>query len=91
MEDRSLDNASLAAGAADYLPKGEITPSLLERTIRHALERQRLQQLLREQELLFHNFTIDGEMTMAQNQEQVTQPQKILRLQPALMSETGFV
>ena len=34
-----LDVEAMAAGAADYLVKGQITPDSLERSIRHALER----------------------------------------------------
>ncbi len=35
--DREVDIQATQAGAADYLVKGEITPILLERTIRHAI------------------------------------------------------
>ncbi|MBI3725765.1 sigma-54-dependent Fis family transcriptional regulator [bacterium] len=37
--DRAVDIEAMKAGAADYLVKGQITPSLLERSIRYALER----------------------------------------------------
>ena len=39
MNDRSVDAAALRAGAADYLLKAEINTSILERAIRHTLER----------------------------------------------------
>lgn len=52
-----LDRRALAAGAADYLVKGQLSAEQLARTIRYALERHRLAQQLarREQEyrLLF--------------------------------------
>ena len=37
--DHNLDVAAMKCGAADYLVKSEVTPELLERVIRHALER----------------------------------------------------
>jgi CheY-like chemotaxis protein len=44
--DEETDVAALKAGAADYLVKGQINTPLLERSIRYALERHRLQQEL---------------------------------------------
>ena len=38
--DSDSDARAVAAGAADYLPLDDLTPSLLERSIRHALVRQ---------------------------------------------------
>lgn len=40
--DRSLDHHAMNAGACDYLVKGELTSALLERSIRYAIERNRL-------------------------------------------------
>jgi two-component system, cell cycle sensor histidine kinase and response regulator CckA len=37
--DRQIDKEVMRHGAADFLVKGEVTPQLLERSIRHALER----------------------------------------------------
>src|SRR5436309_2801931 len=37
-----VDHVAMQAGAADFLVKEELTPSLLERSIRHAHERHRL-------------------------------------------------
>jgi len=46
--DREIDQAALMAGATDYLVKGEINGQLLERSIRYALERNRLAKKVRE-------------------------------------------
>ena len=40
---REVDMAAMKAGASDYLDKGEIGASLLERSIRYAIERTRTQ------------------------------------------------
>jgi signal transduction histidine kinase len=45
-----VDMEAMRAGAADFLTKGEITGSLLERSIRHAMERRRIMENLRESE-----------------------------------------
>ncbi len=39
---REVDQAAMAAGASDYLPKGELTPGNLERAVRHAIDRARM-------------------------------------------------
>jgi two-component system, cell cycle sensor histidine kinase and response regulator CckA len=48
--DRDVDVEATHAGAADYLVKGEISPVLLERTIRYAIRRHADMQALRESE-----------------------------------------
>jgi len=48
--DGDIDLAAMRAGAADYLVKGEIDASLLERSIRYALEQSRTLRALRESE-----------------------------------------
>ncbi|MDQ1272126.1 MAG: hypothetical protein QG591_756 [Planctomycetota bacterium] len=45
-DDHEVDNEAMKAGAADYLVKGQINASLLERSIRHAMERKRVQEAL---------------------------------------------
>ena len=46
--DRDVDLRAMAAGAADYLEKGEVTPALLERSIRYAVENARVNKVLQE-------------------------------------------
>jgi diguanylate cyclase (GGDEF)-like protein len=46
--DREIDQAALVAGATDYLVKSQIDGQLLERSIRYALERNRLLKKIRE-------------------------------------------
>jgi diguanylate cyclase (GGDEF)-like protein len=41
--DHEIDMEAMKAGAADYLIKGQITASMLERSIRYAIERHRMQ------------------------------------------------
>jgi two-component system CheB/CheR fusion protein len=46
--EREVDIEAMKAGAADYLTKGQMDAALLERSIRHALERQRDRDALRQ-------------------------------------------
>lgn len=50
---RELDEQAMSAGAADFLAKQQLTPALLERTIRHAMLRADLMRTLREVEERF--------------------------------------
>lgn len=47
--DRKVDIEAMKAGATDYLDKSEIKPHMLERCIRYAIERHRLQEALNEE------------------------------------------
>lgn len=47
--DLNVDTESIQAGAADYLVKGKFDAELLERVIRHAIDRQRVQAALNEE------------------------------------------
>jgi PAS domain S-box-containing protein len=49
-EDREQDMQVMQAGAADYLIKGEVTASLLERSIRYAIVKKRAEDALRKSE-----------------------------------------
>ncbi|MBB3066878.1 GGDEF domain-containing protein [Limibacillus halophilus] len=46
--DRAVDLEAMNRGVFDYLVKGEITPALLERSIRYALHRHQLEQQVRD-------------------------------------------
>lgn len=49
MEDEQIDSKLMQKGAADFVCKSELTPNLLKRVIRHALDRQNiLNQLIEE-------------------------------------------
>ena len=66
---REVDMAAMKAGASDYLEKGEIGPSLLERSIRYAIERKRtLEEQIRLisqlQEALAHVKQLSGLLPM---------------------------
>jgi signal transduction histidine kinase len=52
--DRDVDVEAARAGAADYLVKGEVTPALLERTIRYAMRSRADLRALRESEAQLH-------------------------------------
>lgn len=54
--DREVDIEAMKAGASDYLEKGETGPRLLERSIRYAVERYRLQEELKESRERFALF-----------------------------------
>jgi len=45
--DREVDLAAMQAGAADFLAKDQLGPLLLERSIRYAIERKRVEEELR--------------------------------------------
>jgi len=61
-----VDAAAIAAGAADYLPKGELSPSTLDRAIRHALERRAVLGDLR-RELAFTEILTDCSHALLRN------------------------
>ncbi len=67
---REVDLEAMRIGAADYLVKGQLSPALLERSMRYALERRRAEQALRASERKLRNFvesSLDG-ITMVNEQ-----------------------
>jgi PAS domain S-box-containing protein len=54
--DDGVDMAAMRAGAADFLVKSEITPLLLERAVRYAVQQHRSEQALRESEERFRQL-----------------------------------
>jgi PAS domain S-box-containing protein len=54
--DDAVDEEAMRNGAADYLTKDTLTPVMLERTIRHAMERRWAAERLLESESRFHAF-----------------------------------
>lgn len=46
MSDPEVDSQAIKLGAADYLVKGQVSGNVLDRAIRHAFERQRMQRAL---------------------------------------------
>lgn len=56
-EDREIDLEAMKAGAVDYLVKGQIDAPILERSIRYATERKKVEQALRLSEMKFRSVT----------------------------------
>ena len=54
--DPALDVAAMRAGAADFLVKAELTPMLLERSLRYAVQQSRSERALRESEERFRQL-----------------------------------
>jgi signal transduction histidine kinase/CheY-like chemotaxis protein len=55
-ENPELDQAALDAGAADYLPKGELDTTRLERAIRYSINHAQMLSALRESQAQLHLF-----------------------------------
>jgi PAS domain S-box-containing protein len=75
----AVDVEAMKAGAADYLVKNQLSPVLLERTVRYALERARSIDNLRESEQRYRNLVetspdgisltdLDGRVLLANRQ-----------------------
>src|ERR1700691_3596361 len=66
LEDETLATEAMRAGAQDYLIKGQIENRALPRALRHAIERQQLDQRLRDQQFYTRSLiesNIDALMT----------------------------
>ncbi|MCL1465917.1 adenylate/guanylate cyclase domain-containing protein [Argonema galeatum] len=54
--DREVDSQAIQAGASDYLVKSQLNPQLLERSIRHSIDRKRVEEALKESEARFRDL-----------------------------------
>ena len=57
--DHTVDIAAMQAGAADYVDKGQLSAQLLERSIRHAIERKEAEEALQESEARYRAIVED--------------------------------
>ena len=86
----------MQTGAADYLEKGQIGALLLERAIRHAIERQRVEEELQRQHQRSHLFAeitlkIRQSLQLAEIlQTAVTEVQKFLQADRVLIFQLHF-
>ena len=55
-DDETVALEAVHAGAHDYLVKGQLTPSWLERSLRYAIERHRMDRVLLEAEEKYHSL-----------------------------------
>lgn len=85
-DDNETDLAAIRAGAEDYLVKGQLDPQVLTRSIRYALERARMLEVLRQSEERYRRiveessdsvFTVDIEG-------------QLLYINPAAAKLTGY-
>jgi PAS domain S-box-containing protein len=80
-----LDLAAMESGASDFLNKGEVSPSLLERSIRYAIERKRNEDaLLQAQEALEQRVEERTRELQLANQELRTEIVERRRVEKAL-------
>jgi signal transduction histidine kinase len=90
-EDYTLDQEALQSGAADYLVKGQMTSNLLERAIRHAIERKQSEEALRQRESQYRELANQAQ-TQAQQLEKALLELKqtqVRLLQSAKMTSLG--
>ena len=72
--DRGVDLTATQGGAADYLIKGELTPALLERSIRYALERGRILRELRDATALAQSLNLAKSAFLASMSHEIRTP-----------------
>ncbi len=63
--DRAVDEEAMEAGVVDYLVKGEISSSLLERTIRYAIQRKQIEGELTEMQQRLTNSREEERLHLA--------------------------
>jgi PAS domain S-box-containing protein len=82
--DDEVDHLALEAGAADFLVKSQLTPTLLERSIRYALQHARTLETLRRSQESFHTLIERLPEGIC-----VLQEGRIVYVNPTLVSLTG--
>jgi diguanylate cyclase (GGDEF)-like protein/PAS domain S-box-containing protein len=82
-QDQNLDQEAMLVGAADYLLKSEITPGLLSRSIRYAIERRRRESALHARPVIIYSVDVKTRRTnfISETVRQVVgySPQEILQ------------
>ena len=85
MSDEALDEDALKAGAADFLDKSQLTPTLLARSIRYALQHARTLEELRRSRASFRAL-----IERLPDGVGVTQDERLVYANPALVSLIAF-
>jgi PAS domain S-box-containing protein len=85
MNDEALDEEALKAGAADFLDKSQLTPTLLARSIRYALQHARTLDALRRSQASFRAL-----IERLPDGIGVTQGERLVYANPALVSLIGL-
>ncbi len=80
--DRQIDMKAMEAGAADYLVKGQINASVLERSIRYAIQRWKMKQAIGKAEKLKTAQELAGAVC-----HEFSQPLQILSLSLMMLKE----
>ncbi|HYO58071.1 ATP-binding response regulator [Archangium sp.] len=83
--DDALDHQAMRAGAADFLEKSQLTPTLLERSIRYALQHARTLEALRRSQASFRELIEQLPDGIA-----VIQGEQLVYANPALVSLVGY-
>jgi len=84
MGDDEVDHLALEAGAADFLVKSQLTPTLLERSIRYALQHARTLETLRRSQESFHTLIEKLPEGIC-----VLQDERLVYVNPMLVTLTG--
>ncbi|HEX8437444.1 response regulator [Archangium sp.] len=84
--DDEIDQQALEAGADDFLVKSQLTPTLLERAIRYALQHSRTRETLRRSQESFHTL-----IEQLPDGICVQQGDRLVYVNPALVTLLGCV
>jgi signal transduction histidine kinase len=88
LEDESLAIEALQKGAQDYLVKGQVDSNLLFRTIRYAIERTKIRQLLNQKEKQLQIVNENLERRVEERTADLKQANEQLRTLEAQLRET---